>query len=31
MQIYFTLSMNDNDNAITWEDAMGSSWLISEE
>jgi len=23
--------MNDNDNSTTWEDAIGSSWLISEE
>jgi len=23
--------MNDNDKSATWEDAMGSSWLISEE
>jgi len=31
MQNCFTLSMNDNDNSTTWEDAIGSSWLISEE
>jgi len=31
MQIRFTLSMNDNDKSATWEDAIGSSWLISEE